>query len=85
MGKDFEDTWEDLKTERDELRVQAHLAKAEIKDELVELEKRWHEVEHKMHELKSDAIEASEEVKTSTKVVIEELGSAYRRIKTRFK
>ena len=32
MSKDFDDLWEDIKTQRDELRVQAHLAKAEVKD-----------------------------------------------------
>ncbi len=83
MSKDFEEIWEKLKTERDELRVQAHLASAEVKDELEELEKSWHEVEKKMHEFKDEAIEVSEEIKSSTKVVIEELGSAYQRIKSR--
>jgi len=83
MSKDFEDIWEKIKTERDELRVQAHLATAEVKDELKELEKTWREVEDKMRDIKADAVEVSAEVRTSTKVVLEELGSAYRRIKSR--
>ena len=83
MSKDFEEVWEKLKTERDELRVQAHLASAEIKDEIEEVEKAWHEVEKKMREFKEDAVETSAEIRASTKVVLEEIGSAYQRIKSR--
>lgn len=83
MNKDFEEIWEKLKTERDELRVQAHLATAEVKEELEELEKAWHDVEKRMREFKEDAAEVSGEIHTSTKVVLEELGTAYKRIKSR--
>ena len=34
----LENLWQELKTERDELRVQMHLAKAELRDEWEELE-----------------------------------------------
>ena len=33
MSSDIEDFWEKLKTQRDEMRVQARLARAEFRDE----------------------------------------------------
>lgn len=83
MSKDFEEIWAKLKAERDELRVQAHLATAEVKDELEELEKARHDVEKRMREFKDDAVEVSTEIRTSTKVIKEELRSTYQRIKSR--
>ncbi len=41
ISSDIEDFWKRLKTQRDEMQVQAHLARAEFRDE-------WEEVEEKM-------------------------------------
>ena len=41
MGNDIDDFWEKLKAQRDEMLVQAHLARAEFRDEWDEVEKKW--------------------------------------------
>ncbi len=80
---DFDDLWEKLKTERDELRVQMHLAKAEIKDEWAELEQKWQDLENKAKHLQDEAKETSAEIKHSASVIVEEMNEAYGRIKDR--
>lgn len=83
MSKDFDDLWEDIKTQRDELKVQAHLAKAEVKDEIDELEERWKKLESRSDDLRQEAGEAFNEFKHASNVVLEEFSSAYKRIKDR--
>ncbi len=83
MSDDFEKTIEQLKTLRDEIRVQIHLAKAELKDEWDELEEKWDEVEGSLEDAKKDAIDVAEEARQTVNVIVEELGDAYRRIKDR--
>jgi archaellum component FlaC len=83
MSKDFDDLWEDIKTQRDELRVQAHLAKAEVKDEIEEIEERWQKLESRADEVRQEAGEAFTEFKHASHIVLEELSDAYKRIKDR--
>jgi 5'-deoxynucleotidase YfbR-like HD superfamily hydrolase len=45
MSDDLEKVVQNLKTLRDEIKVQLHLAKAELKDEWEELEPRFEEME----------------------------------------
>ena len=51
MNKDLNALWERLKTQRDELRLKAHLASAELKDEWEELEDKWQYAEVKLNKL----------------------------------
>ena len=83
MNKEIEDFWEQLKTQKDEMRVRAHLARAELREELEELEEKWGKAEAKFNRLQDEAIESTEEMKNSTKVIMEEISSAYDRIKQR--
>ncbi len=75
--------WDELKTQRDELRVQMHLAKAEMKEEWGELEKNLDVAQDKLEEVVSDAGEAAKEVQAVAKVIGEEMSEAYNRIKAR--
>jgi hypothetical protein len=84
MNKELERLWEQLKTQRDELRVRAHLAKSELRDEWEVIEKKWQVAEGKLHHLQDEAIDSTEEMKHSVKVVMEEISDAYDRIKNRF-
>ena len=70
---------------QDELRVRSHLAKAEFRDEWQELELKWETAEKNLNHLQKEAKETTEDVKTSAKIVLEELSSAYDRIKDRLK
>jgi len=83
MNSDVDKLWQEIKTQRDELNVRAHLAKAELKDELEDLEHRWREAEKSFRHMREEAKEATAELKSSSKVVLEELSVAYSRIKER--
>jgi hypothetical protein len=83
MNEDFEKLWEKVKTQRDELRVQSHLAQAELKDEWQELEQKWDGAEKNLKQLQGEAKETTDELVASARVVMEELSSAYDRIKER--
>ena len=80
---DIDDLWDDLKTQRDKMKVQAHLARAEFRDEWNELEKKWQKAEQAFGRLQDQAIETTTEMQRSTKVVMEEIASAYDRIRQR--
>ena len=83
MSNDIEDFWEKLKTQRDEMRVQAHLARAEFREELEELEQKWQKAEQAFDRLQDEAVETTAEMQQSAKVVMEEIGKAYERIRKR--
>ena len=85
MNDDLEIMWDKIKTQRDELRVRSHLAKAEFRDEWQELELKWETAEKNLNHLQKEAKDTTEDVKISAKIVLEELSSAYDRIKDRLK
>ena len=85
MNDDLEIMWDKIKTQRDELLVRSHLAKAEFRDEWQELELKWETAEKNLNHLQKEAKETTEDVKASAKIVLDELSSAYDRIKGRLK
>jgi BMFP domain-containing protein YqiC len=72
-----------LRRERDEIRLQLHLGKAELKEEWEALEHKWEHLESRMAGAADEARETSREVGAAFGVLAEELGEAYRRIKAR--
>lgn len=76
MSDDIEKVVGSLKTLRDEIRVQIHLAKAELKDE-------WEELEPKFQEMEGKLNDAAEETRQAVNVIADELSTAYQRIKER--
>ena len=82
-NNETEKFWDQLKDTRDELRVRAYLAKREIQDEWEVVEEKWHVAEKKLNDLKDDAIESTLEMKNSAHIIMEEISSAYDRIKKR--
>ena len=83
MNKDLNTLWEQLKTQRDEIRLKAHLATAELKDEWEEIEEKWKYAEVKLNKLRHEAKDSAADLKASTKIVLDEISSAYDRIKDR--
>ena len=83
MSSDIEAFWEKLKAQRDEMRVQAHLARAELLDEWDEVEKKWQKAEQQLSRVQDHAIETTAEMQRSAKVIMEEIASTYERIKER--
>jgi hypothetical protein len=79
--EDIEQVLAKLKAQRDELRVQMHLAKAELKDEWDELERKWEHVEGRLEKAGHEAKDSADDVGAALSTVAEEIGSAYQRIK----
>ena len=78
---DFDDVVEKLKTERDELKVRAHLMKAEVHDEFEALEGKWEHLESNVSRLKDASKESAGEIGAAVKQLAEELAAGYRRVK----
>ncbi|MFN5745713.1 MAG: hypothetical protein ACK443_06455 [Methylococcaceae bacterium] len=81
MRKELEIFREGLIQQRDELRVQAHLAKLEAMEEWEQAEQKLSEMERRLGELSDEAREASDDVWASVKMLGEEIGNAYERIR----
>ena len=71
----------ELKTQRDELNVRMHLAKAEIRDEWEDAERKWEHLESRLEHVGQEAKESAEEVGAALSQLGEELGEAYKRIR----
>jgi predicted nuclease with TOPRIM domain len=74
---------EQLKQQRDELRVKLHLGKAEAKDEWTRLEKQWEEVKPKLDTVREEAGKTAESVGTALSLALEELKNGYERLRNR--
>jgi hypothetical protein len=76
--------FQDLAQLRDELRLQAHLGKAEMRDELQALEPKWHELRMKLEKAEDATIETGEYVGAATRLLMDELRDGYERIRHAF-
>jgi len=83
MKQEFNALVEKLKTERDELELNLHLASMEVKEEFSQAEGQWQQIKKKADEIADDAVETSDEFIGAAKVIAEELKEAYKRIAKR--
>lgn len=72
---------EELRRVRDQLKVQAHLGKAEFKDAWARLEAHWPKVEEKLKKLESETSEFKDELLESAKDLVEEIRQGYLRMR----
>jgi len=79
--KKLEELLAQLRQERDELRVRAHLLKAELKQEWDEVERKWDQVEFRLGKVGDSARESAGEIGAATDQLGEEIANAYRRIR----
>ncbi|CAH1387845.1 hypothetical protein [Candidatus Nitrotoga sp. M5] len=77
---DIEDIIESLKQQKDEIKLQIHLAKAEARDEWPELEKKCKELMSKTDALRKEASDVSGDVIKAAKVVADEIKRGFDRI-----
>jgi hypothetical protein len=68
---------DELRTQRDELKLKLHLAKADARDEFAELEKKFEQLRSKVAAAGADAGEAGGRI-------AEELRKGYERVRSRF-
>jgi chromosome segregation ATPase len=80
-AKELEEMIGALRRQRDELRLQIHLAKAEAREEWEAVEKRWETVEARMPQLKKAATDSAKEVAAGLELVADEIGNAYKRLR----
>ena len=69
---------------RDEVRVQAHLGKAELKEQVEALEPRWNELKHRLEKAEDATIETGEYVAAAVDLLLDELRAGYDRIRKTF-
>jgi hypothetical protein len=72
---------ETLKTERDDLKVRIHLAKMEAQEEWEKAEQQWQHFKTKANEFGSASSESAQDVGAALKLLGEELGHAFQRIR----
>lgn len=68
---------DELKTLRDELRVKAHLARADLTDELDKLEAKWPAVEQAAKAFEATTLEVTTQVEKVARDALGELRKAY--------
>jgi len=74
----------ELRTERDELRVRLHLAKLESSEEWQKLEHQMKKLESKTREIGGATAEASEDMAAAAKLLAEEIGDGFKKIARHF-
>lgn len=74
---------ESLKQQRDEIRLQLHLATADLKDDWDESEREWGHFKDKFTEILDESKETTAELLEKTRIVGEELKIAYKNIQKR--
>lgn len=79
--EDLEKMLGKLREQRDELRLQMHLAKAELREEWDDVENKWEHVESRLEKAGHEAKESAGDVGAALSQVAEEIGAAYKRIK----
>ena len=72
---------DDIKRQRDEIRVRLHLAKLEAKEEWERLEIKWDHVRGKMDLVGREAGKAAQEVGAALRLATEELRHGYERVR----
>jgi chromosome segregation ATPase len=72
---------DDLRQQRDELRVKLHLLKADAQDEWKTLEEKWQHLQGRMKVVGNEAGDAAHEVGEALRLVGEELKRGYARIR----
>jgi predicted nucleic acid-binding Zn-ribbon protein len=81
----WQDTLKDLEQKRDELRVQAHLAKTEARDELTRLEGKIDELKARAGKAGDQAHDVMDDVSKKANIIAAELKESMARIKERMK
>jgi hypothetical protein len=68
---------------RDELRVQAELGRADLRDRAQELEKRWHRLEARFDGIRKDAKGDAEDVREALRLLGRELKESFEHLRAR--
>ncbi len=75
---------ENLKQQRDELRLKVHLATADARDEWAKAEQQWEHLRAKMSQVGGALSDTTKDVWAAIKLVAEEIEHGYARIRKLF-
>ncbi len=78
---DIDDIIESLKQQRDEIKLQIHLAEAEARDEFPAIEEKLDELKSKTDAIREEAGEVSDDVFEAVKLVADEVRTGIARIR----
>ncbi len=81
IREEFDELMQSLATERDELRVKAHLLSREVADEWDDVEKKWDTFQLRASKVADASKESATEIYEASKLLGNEIGEAYRRIR----
>ena len=79
--EEFEKMLAQIKQERDEILLKAHLFEADAKDEWQKVDKQWEHFKSKAGQVGKEAKVASEDVSAAAKLLGEELIKSFKRIR----
>lgn len=71
----------ELRTQRDELRLKLHLAKADAKEEWEKVEKKWEHLRGRLDVIGAEAKDAGKDVLAATRLVAKEIKDGYARVR----
>jgi hypothetical protein len=80
IQEEFNNLVAKLKTERDEIKLKAHLASMDARKEMEGAEEKWGQIKEKASKIGDDTVDTSEEYIAKAKIVGEELKETYKRI-----
>ncbi|MEE9355056.1 MAG: hypothetical protein V3U75_05645 [Methylococcaceae bacterium] len=80
LQEEFTNITETLQQQRDEIKLQLHLASMEAREEWENHEETWQHFQSKLEEIGDDTKETTEELLKSAKNIGEELQTAYHSI-----
>ena len=78
---EFDAEFDTLRTLRDELKVQLHLAASDAKDAYEGIEQKWDHAEAKLKVLGDEAADSAEKVGEALRLVLDEIRDGYDNIK----
>jgi hypothetical protein len=80
MDSNIQKTVNELKRTRDELRLQAHLFKAEAKDTWDAAEKNWSNFQSSVNKVEKSLDESSKDVSAAVQLLADEIKNSYEKI-----
>lgn len=74
---------QDLKGERDELKLKIHLGQADARDQWDELENQWRRLDSKLAAARKEAGAAGKDIGAAASLLAEQIAAGYKRIRKR--
>jgi hypothetical protein len=81
IKKIFEEDVEALRRLRDEIEVQAHLGRVEVREKWEEVERAWQRLEGEVEHIRREAKEPLESIESAGRLLMDEIRSGYAKLR----